>query len=340
MSSRGSGWTPARIVVVVAVAVLLTAAVGPSGGGGRTGSRPAASAVPVTVASSGASPWVWDNGVVRLTFPNPVPSFSIQSDLNASLSTRHILTGVAEISPSDNATAFAPFDQSGANWRFASVQNASATTIWMNATLQVLGAAGAWESLDDVSEQEGGYGTAQVALSFYLNASTGPDPSSVRFAVNVTHWPWANASDSIGFGFVDVAVPGALIRPGASPNTLLEVRTQDAATLSTLTWASQATVHYRTGGDGSSLVGTYRAIAANGTNSTVHLEFGAVTGGYSALSFDPYIQLNLSALSPPLPLPAWLWTPESLGIIGLAGAVTFAMAVLAVRSRARAAPPP
>ncbi len=339
MSPRGSGWTPARIAVVVAVAVLLTA-------GLALPARAPSAAAPAGGPSSGAavaagtSPWVWDNGLISLIFPNPVPSFTIQSDRNASLSTRHVLTGVAEITPTDNATSFAPFDQSGANWRFASAEGASSTTVWLNATLKVVGAVGSWESPDDVAELEDSSGTAQVSLAFYLNASTAPDPAAVRFTVNVTHWPWINTSDSIGFGFVDVAVPGTSIRPGASPNSLVEVRSQDQATLSTLSWASQATVYYRTGGNGNSSVGTYRAIAANGTNSTIHLEFGAVAGGYTDLSFDPWIRLNLSALAAAPPIPAWLWTPQSLGILALAVAATAVLAIFAARSRSGNAPPP
>ena len=342
MLPRGAGWSPTRIAVVVAVAVLLSAGLWLPTVGSRAGPPPAGTRSG-PVAPLLVSPHLWDNGKVRLVFPNPFPSFSVQSDANGSLASAHVLTGIAEITPSGNTTAFAPFGQSGANWLFASVQNSTATTIWMNATLHVVGASGAWDSPDDLSEGEGGNGTAHIVLTFCLNSSGGPDPASVRFAVNVTRWPWYNTTDTIGFGFVDVAVAGAAIRPGPQANSLAEVRTQDSTTLATLTWAARATVHYRTGGVDNSSVGSFQAIATNGTNSTVHLQFGSVSGGYTDLSFDPWIRLNLSALGVGLalpPVPAWLLTTQSIAILAIVGVACVGLAVVARRSRARDSPPP
>lgn len=342
MAPRGSGWTPSRIATVALVALMLASTVlwvpvAPNHFRERTTALPGASATTALV-----SPNVWDNGRVRLVFPNPFPAFSVQSDQNPNLSSAHVLTGVAELTPSGNVTTYASFGGQYANWGFSSLQGPNATMIWMNATLHVFGASGSWESSDDVSEYSDANGTARVVLTFYLNGSSSPDPAAVRFTVNVTKWPWANASDSLGFGFVAVAVAGSRIVPGTVPNSLDEVSVTNHSTLATLSWASNATVRYRAGAGDTSSVGTYQAFAANGTNSTVHLRFGAVSGGYSDLSFDPWIRLNLTAfraiLSPPLP--AWVFTTSTLETLGLATVVVVALAAVASRSRSRDPPPP
>ncbi len=300
-------------------------------GSGTRGAVPSPGLVHTESSSPAAS---WDNGVVRLQFPSPAPVFTVASIADARVTSSHVLAGIAEVNGSGGLIAFAEFGDPNVSWSFAQSTVSGALIVRVSAAVPVHPAHGEWERGDDVGEEKGTMlGDASVVVSFFLNASSAPAPATVRFAVNVTNWPWLRASDSLGLQVGMVATGSTGIVAGIPANALVETRTGTGATVATLSWASDASVRYVNGTAGTSAVGAYRNISSGGSTSFVRLIFGAVSGGYTALSYDPWIQLNLAAFGLQS-VPAWLFTTASLAALGAAGVTVGGLAVLAARRRA------
>ncbi|MCI4321729.1 MAG: hypothetical protein L3K05_05430, partial [Thermoplasmata archaeon] len=215
----------------------------------------------------------------------------------------------------------------------------------------VVGSHGGWQSDDGFPDDRGSGGRAHVVVTFYLNASNAAAPNVVRFTVNVSAWPWSNASDHLGLPMNSTAANSTRLVAGAGPNQILEVRNGSAnTTVAALSWDSEASVAYNGSMSNTSSVGTFEALGVNGSNSSIRLSFGAVSGGYSELSYDPLVQLNLSAfqprtLAPPILLqghwlPAWDLTQSTLEVTAAGILVVSLLGIAAWRNRARPEPPP
>lgn len=276
----------------------------------------------------------WSNGVVQISFPQDTPAFTLASVSDPRVRSVHELTGVAEVDPAGNATAFASFAGPNASWAFRAIAAGPGTEVRASAVLSVAPGKGVWDS--DAGErpaEDTGYGNVSVNVSYYLNASTGIDPNTVAFTVNVSAWPWVDASnDSLGLGILTVATNETSIAAGASGHAIQAVRNDSGAPVSVLWWSPVASVRYGNGSVAASPVGTYRAFAPGGLNSTVRLIFGSVEGGYEALSYDPWVRLYPSAFGP-AELPAWVFTPGTGAVLASAGAVTAILALVARRRR-------
>ncbi len=216
----------------------------------------------------------------------------------------------------------------------------SVTEIWSNASLPVLGANGAWESEGGLNETEDGFGSAHVSIIFFLNGSGSEDANSVRFTVNVTHWPWANLTDTLGLEMTSFAANSTALAPGAFANQVIEVRNATTATVATLTWDPEAVVRYTGGIGNTSTVRSYPTLGYLGLNSTIRLDFGSVSGGYYELSYDPTVQLNLVAFRPTLSLPAWQWSEQSVVVLGATRSLVGLLALVAWRNRGQPTSPP
>lgn len=334
---RGAGWGPRGGAVVAVLAVVLASSVLPVDPAPPGAPSPSGH---LGVAMVPVGDPAWDNGVVRLTFSNPVPSFTLTSDSDGRVSSSHTLSAIAEVRPDGHLVTLARFQGGNATWRFASAAGPSDTLIWANASLPVLGANGEWESEGGFNETEDGFGTAHVSIVFFLNGSASPDANAVRFTVNVSKWPWANVTDTLGLEMTTYAVSATSLSTTGSPDQVIEVRNDTSTTVATLTWDPEALVRYSGGAGNTSTVQSYRVLGPLGLNSTVRLEFGSVTGGYQELSYDPTVQLNLGAFRSVLPLPAWQWNGASIVVLGAMGSVVALLALVAWRNRSAPASPP
>jgi hypothetical protein len=222
MESRGAGRAPKRWAYAAAIVALFasTILIGPSGLGATAGSM-ARFGTSLHVLDSGVG--TWDNGVVRLTLTNPLPSFSITSDRDGRVASEHSFDRIAEVTPTGNVSAYAPLLTQNVSWRVASAPDGGGTTIWLNATARVSFTHGGWESGDEVSVLDGGPGSTNVSLTFTLNASSAPAPSCVTFDVAVNHWPWIDTRDVLGMEIGTVAVPSTTLSPGVLQNSVLEI---------------------------------------------------------------------------------------------------------------------
>ncbi|MCI4358413.1 MAG: hypothetical protein L3J95_03080 [Thermoplasmata archaeon] len=333
MESRGAGRAPTWCAYAAALVALaaITIVLGPSGLGGPAGSM-ARVGTGLHLLDSAAG--TWDNGVVRLTLTNPLPSFTITSDRDGRVASVHSFERIAEVTPTGNVTAFAPFLTQNVTWRIASAPSGGGEMVWLNATARVSFTHGGWESGDEVSVLDSGPGSTNVSLTFTLNASAAPAPSSVSFDVAVDHWPWTDTRDVLGMEIASVAVPSTTLIPGVAPNSVLEVANGSHQTVATLSWVSSASVAYGSGPGSNSSVVAYRNFSRDASASTVLLRFNATRGGYSELEYDPLVQLNLTAFTHGL-LPAWAITPASTEVMAVAVGMVSVLALAAYRGRSR-----
>ncbi|HEV2428883.1 MAG TPA: hypothetical protein VGV64_03425 [Thermoplasmata archaeon] len=303
-----------------------TAALAPPTGGTASGVRPLASGVRT-----------FDDGLVRLTFLDPLPGFTVTSDQDPRVASVHSLERIAEVTPTGNVSAYAPLQSPNATWSIT--PSSDGTTVWLNATAPVVFTRGVWESDDDLSSRSIGPGNANVSLTFHLNGSTGIALDAVSFDVAVTSWPWIDFRDFLGLDLGTTAVTGTTLSAGTSPNSLVELANASRHLVSTLSWAASASVAYSGGAGSNSTVGTYRTFSTDESSSTVLLQFVAPRGGYADLEYDPLVELNLSAFAHPLPiaLPAWVISSGALETIAAAGVVVALLAGVAYRSRSKPA---
>jgi hypothetical protein len=329
--------------MALALAGLLVAIAMAAGGLGATGTSPPASARPHGFVAQNSTGPTWDNGVVSLAFSAPFPSFAITSLHDRRVASRTAPTAIAELGPAGNVSFLAPLEARNATWTFASVGGVGETTVWANGSVPVAGSRGGWEGDEGQMRRPAAEAKAKISLSFYLNDSTSADPSGVRFAVNVTNWPWNNASDSLAIELDSTAVTSTVLAAGPTTNQVVELRAGTNRTVASLSWDTVASVVYGGGGLSTSAVGTFQALARNGSNSTIRLSFGSVRGGYSELEYDPLVQLSplaFQVLPGPLLLAkaavpaAWTATPASLEAIAAGTVAASLLAAVAWRSRA------
>jgi hypothetical protein len=340
MDLRGAGTAPTRNAVAATVVTLLVllfihpiAVPSLDPGTANLGTTPAL----LRVAPTGPS---WDNGVVRLTFNSPFPSFTVTADQDGRIAAADSLNTVAEIRPGGGVTAVGLLRSPTVVWNFAASAGTLNTTIWLTGVIPVYGTNGEWESGGGFLENGHYLGSAGVAIAFILNASDAANPNEARFTVEVTSWPWWNTADELGLEMKDTAAGGTTLLAAAGPNQLNEVSSGTQSLVASLSWDSEAVVRYGSGTLNASTVGTYRVVALDGSNSTIRLSFGAVGGGYAQLSYDPTVRLNLGAAFAPITLPAWTVTQTSFELIAMTLLVVLLLGGAAYRRRSTESPPP
>ncbi|MCI4348736.1 MAG: hypothetical protein L3J93_00740 [Thermoplasmata archaeon] len=274
----------------------------------------------------------WDNGLIRLSFPGPLPSFSVTSDQDARVTSAHTLVRVVELRANGTVSASAPFVGPNVTSTLASAPYLGGSEIWLNASLPVAHAQGTWGLGDEVLEEGISTRVAQITLTFFVNSSAAPDADSVRFQVSMTQWPWANVTDLLGLEIATTAAPSTTLADGTTLTSLEELANTTGHVVATLSWSSLASVGYTGGSGTTSLVGSARTIDPTMVTSTVRLQFAAVPGGYSHLEYDPWVDLNPTAFRI-APLPALTLTEPALVVIAAAASIAGLLAVVAYRAR-------
>lgn len=340
MDPRGAGRTPTRNAVAVLVVTLLALLIvhpiaAPAEH--RSGGNPAAVPALLRVAPTDPS---WDNGVARLTFTNPFPSFTVSSVQDGRIAAVDSLNTVAEVRPGGGVSAVGLLQASSVVWNFTASAGTVNTTVWLTGVIPVYGTNGEWESEGGFVENGHYLGSAGVVLAFILNASGTTSPNEARFTVEVTSWPWSNTGDELGLEMKDTAATGTMLVAGAAPTQMNEVSSATQSLVASLSWDSEAVVRYGSGTLNASTVGTYRVVALDGSNSTIRLSFGSVGGGYASLSYDPTVRLNLAAEFPAKGLPAWVISQTSFELILVTTIVVALLGVAAWRRRSTEIPPP
>jgi hypothetical protein len=320
-------WAGALVVVAVVSLCLL-----PSVGAGNVTSAP--SVARGDLVPAGPSPWSWNNGVLQLSFSGASPAFTVTALQNQSVTATQTLSGLAELNANDSILSFASFTASRVAWSFSANTSGSAPAIVLSASVPVFSSAGEWESGDGAEDDNGPIGAANVSISFALNSSVSANPWSLSYTLNVSHWPWLHAADSVGVEVRSNATAASDYWVPHGSNRLDERSRAANQSIASFAWGSSTVARYPGGRSEDGGVGSYRNFSANGSHYLVRLEFVSVSGGYTALSYDPWI-----ALTPATPnaqgLTAWALSPTSGAILAGAGAGTLALALVVARRRVR-----
>ncbi len=315
------------LLTALALAVALTTALVGAVGSAVGHSFPAVSN------RAGTAAFSLTNGLVRVDFPTAAPSFTMASVANGSLALSQTLGGLAEVNTTGQIVAFALFGGGGVAWSGSTGGSSAATSVHLQAAVPARLASGEWESGDDT--QEGGtasLGSANVSLTFTLNSSSGPTPTTVGYVLNVTGWPWQNATDSLGVEVLTNTTGPSGYWQSNGANSIAERSNATGGTVATYAWGTSATATYANGRESNSSVGAYHNVSTNGQSSLVRLDFGTVSGGYRSLDYDPWLTLEVGNPLSRL-VPAWLLGPDALVTIGAGAALSVVLAAVALRRR-------
>ena len=230
-------------------------------------------------------------------------------------------------------------------------------------TLNVTNASGNWNPNDtgfgtgapwNISKST--VGNTTVGLNFYLfnaGANSGANLTentslSVEFDFTVGPWPWASSTDLLGFGLDSTGAGGSHFVFNQFSRTLQEEWNSTNRTFASLVFGTVATVEYPTDQLSRATVteqaGVYDA-GTPGRESVVLTTFGAVTGGYSFLVYDPWVVFSPGTSPPPpvlTPSPSgWpAWVAVSLALVAavgvLSGLATIVLQDLRLRSEGAA----
>lgn len=281
------------------------------------------------------------NGWVDLSFPTTGPSFTLTSVTNQSLTVLQSLTGLAEVTNTDKIVSFARFDAPNTTWSTTLGAEAGATSLVLAADVPVVASTGDWESGDGGNESRPAVPVdaplVSVAITFRLNDSQGLSPSTVSYSLNVTGWPWVNATtDAVGLQVRSNLTLGVGYWQPAGNYSLMGVAVGTRTPLASFAWGASASAQYPVGSPQEGGVGAYRNLSADNSSSLVRLEFISVQGGYSALAYDPWLEVFAPPAKLASALEAWVVTPTALAALGAGGALAVLFAGLA---RSRRVPP-
>ena len=328
-SPRGGPWRAIALTLLVGGLVLAAVPLSPTVGVARGGNAP----LSTCVTTGGA--YSWTNGLVRLTFPTVSPAYSLESVANPSVRVNQSLTGLAEVSPDGEIVAMASFTSNQTRWTLVNTTGSSGTNITLSASVPVVPSSGEWESGDGGNGTAPPVGNVSTRITFRCANASAANPQTVAYSLNLSTWPWLSQYDSLGievrsnlstqFGFWQLAGSNGL--DGIS-------RASGAAAVS-FTWGALALAGYQNNQTEDSQVDAYHNLTGNDSSSLVRLNFTAVPGSYSRLSYDPWLEILSPGTVGPA-LAAIVLTPFSLVALFTGTAVVAALAVVA---RHRRTPP-
>jgi len=345
--------------VVLVLAVLATVAV-PSGTGSRVPWRTSAGPIPLSDQKVCNGP-EWGTGHIRVGVSGCQAVFDVgwvknytywfnttnltwnsSSPYNISFA----LSWIAEITPADQVVRVgSPLDP------FAAVDYGNWTVgPWgqLNA-FNVTNASGAWNpnatwsgTSTPWNVSSSPVNTSWIIVSFELqNASTNRSTSpvgnasySAEFSVFIGGWPWASASDHLGFDLEALGALGSHFSFNSTSRTLGESWNATNHTLVSLVFGPSANVNETsafpetpTTASVSEQVGLFPA-ASYDRDAQALVSFGGVAGGYWNVTYDPWVVFSTTGSErPPSPqvppstgFPAWAW----VAVATVATLVTFA----------------
>lgn len=299
----------AVLAVVVAVAVIATLATPDTGA-----ATPRASSPLVTNCDGGS--WstshlmVWGSGCEALFGVIYANNFS-NTNWSQSYNFSFMIPYVAEVNGSGGLVRLAdPMNPGAASTTVTSVPGE--VNVSLDEQVNVTSADGVWTPNDTLwgSGPQWTNGTAvlgvtTLAVDFHLfNASPqGPANGSyrVKFDLNIAGWPWASRSDSLGIGLQALGAGGAHFAYVASANTLAESWNANDAPFVNLTFGNVAGTTSASGATGTAQVGVDAGLFAGGTpdrQAVTLLTFQNTSGGYSQLSYDPWVAFSGPSSSP------------------------------------------
>lgn len=275
----------------------------------------------------------WENGVVRVELPTTGPTMTIRSIADPRVATTLALYGLAEVAPNGTFSVFASFANPNTGWNLSHTVAANGTLdLTLAGTVPELQVAGLWESEDEGGDAGDVVGNATVRVDIFLNGSAVPGATAARVAVQAANWTWEDLGDSLGLSMLLFAANETRIAAqiGPSPHLLQELTNVSGKVVASLSWSAAAKVVFGSGVQGSSSVASFSQTTPTGSNSTVRLLFGNVSGGYDSVEYDPWITLSLGAFLVG-GLPAWSLGQAGWIVLGGAVGIVAVLALVAAR---------
>jgi hypothetical protein len=219
-------------------------------------------------------------------------------------------------------------------------------------SMSVTSASGQWTPNDtwagsgpqwNISNQS--VGTTTVGVVFHLfNAAASASANatenasySVKFDVGATGWPWASPTDLLGFGLETLGAEGAHFAFDRSTRTLAESWNDTGVTFASLVFGGLANVTYPSAPVAPATVleqvGLFEA-ASPARESVALVTLTGVSGGYSSMSYDPWVVFAPGLTVPPPSSapsspPGWpTWAAVALGTLGAAAGLSLLAAVV------------
>ncbi|HKS59645.1 MAG TPA: hypothetical protein VJS68_02580 [Thermoplasmata archaeon] len=236
----------------------------------------------------------WTNGVLDAGFATDRPAVTVSPSSTASYGMYAGVGAVIEVSPSNSPVAST--DVLAANWVILNSTTGTVHTVTYGGWVPVVTSNGGNSSV----------GVARLLVNF--TSSTQSDASSastnaVKFTLFVGSWPWVNPQDNLALVMPvwpeDVSAEHLDLSSSGS-DTMWCVENGSGTPVEFFNWSSTATAA-STAGASSALMVT-PMVSGGDESSVVEILFTGVSGGYSALSYDPTVGLVLSQKVLGLPL--------------------------------------
>ncbi|MCI4336669.1 MAG: hypothetical protein L3K17_05670 [Thermoplasmata archaeon] len=222
-------------------------------------------------------------------------------------------------------------------------------------TINVADASGTWDVNDSWfgagpqwSLNNATVGTTTLTVVFHLahagnlsgNNGTFNGSSQVKFDVGIAGWPWASASDELGFGLDMLGAAGAHFNYTAATHTYTERWNSTNQTLASLELGGNATTLGTASGPQTARAADQAGLFFAGSpdrEAVALVTFEGASGGYTSIGYDPVVAFNLGAVDGIGSGPPTLAARSPLGseILALAAVTGVAALVVGTVGRAR-----
>jgi hypothetical protein len=176
-------------------------------------------------------------------------------------------------------------------------------------------------------------GRSTVTVVFHFSNESGNTSDHVEFDVSVAGWPWQSTGDFLGIEVGTTAEQGTHLAYSSATSTLSELWDSSGAVATNLTFGASANA---TGSSDSVLSVTEQVgLEPSGpgpTASFVLVSF-AGPGGYSNLTYDPWITFGATPLRPVIGPSAVIAAVLPLGAVAAIAVAVAGLGIVAFRAR-------
>jgi hypothetical protein len=215
------------------------------------------------------------------------------------------------------------------------------TPEWTPADLPGMGGSTTWGQGDQV------LGSTTIRIVFHFANGTGDDSDRVKFDVSISGWPWVSASDALGLAVETeaYALPvGSHFAYSASNDTISQLSDSTDRTISSLSFGPSA----NTTGIPVMVLRVTNQVSLYPSGPTPTTAGALLTfsgaGGYSGMSYDPWVEFGPQGTVGVVPPPPVLVPPVAGGLpllvvlMGIGGAVAVGLVLGGLAHRLRRRP--
>jgi hypothetical protein len=326
-------------LAVIVVGILLASNV-PAVPGTGTGSDERL-AIPPIVSNTGTTCnlTTWQSTALKIVTPGCYAQFlAIYNDTNLthsgpvkSFAFGFALPWIAEITANDQIVRLATQgwevprggNTSVVHWSTTTTSTSDEVNITLNQTLNITGGSGWWNATTctffggtwggcdtnwNISNRT--FGTANLSVTFHLLSidsggligQSGNGTFAAEFDIGITGWHWADPSDRLGIAF---GAPPEKLGPIFEYNQSSEILSeeQNDSPFASVFFGGEVGLTYPGGGSSTADIADQVEIAPTtfAPAAIALLTFEGAQGGYSALSYDPWVEFSPDGVITPPP---------------------------------------